>query len=88
MRCIAGKVLDVAVDLRNGSKTYGQYFTLELSCENKRQLFVPRGFAHGFLVLSENAIFSYKVDNVMHLIMIQVFVGIDPTLNIPWEWIK
>ena len=63
VRCIEGKVLDVAVDLRNGSKTYGQHLAIELSSENKKQLFVPRGFAHGFLVLSESAIFSYKVDN-------------------------
>ena len=84
VRCIAGKVLDVAVDLRNGSKTYGQYFTLELSCENKRQLFVPRGFAHGFLVLSENAIFSYKVDNVYAPDYDSGIRWNDPTLNIPW----
>ena len=63
VRCIEGKVLDVAVDLRNESKTYGQHLAIELSSENKKQLFVPRGFAHGFLVLSESAIFSYKVDN-------------------------
>lgn len=63
VRCIDGKVLDVAVDLRNGSKTYGQHLAIELSSKNKKQLFVPRGFAHGFLVLSESAIFSYKVDN-------------------------
>lgn len=64
VRCIKGKVIDVAVDLRKGSKTYGQHLAVELSCENKRQLFIPRGFAHGFLVQSEFAIFSYKVDNV------------------------
>lgn len=63
VRCIKGKVLDVAVDLRLGSPTYGNHIAVELSEENKKQLFVPRGFAHGFIVLSEEAIFSYKVDN-------------------------
>ena len=61
--CTVGRVLDVAVDLRKDSPTYGQWFGVELSEENKRQFFIPRGFAHGFLVLSEEAIFTYKVDN-------------------------
>lgn len=63
VRVVSGKVLDVAVDIRRGSKTFGQHVAVELSSENKRQLFIPRGFAHGFVVLSEEAIFSYKVDN-------------------------
>jgi len=63
VRCIEGEVLDVAVDLRKNSSTYKKYVAVKLSGENKRQLFVPRGFAHGFVVLSEKAIFSYKVDN-------------------------
>jgi dTDP-4-dehydrorhamnose 3,5-epimerase len=63
VRCLEGKVLDVAVDIREGSNTYGQHVAVELSGENKRQLFVPRGFAHGFLVISDTATFSYKVDN-------------------------
>ena len=63
VRVISGKVLDVAVDLRYESPTFGKYIAVELSSENKHQLFVPRGFAHGFVVLSESAIFSYKVDN-------------------------
>jgi len=63
VRCIKGKVLDVAVDIRDGSETYGQYVSVELTGENKKQVFIPRGFAHGFLVLSESAIFAYKVDN-------------------------
>ena len=63
VRCIEGKVIDVVVDIRKGSPTYGMHVTAELSGENKRQLFVPRGFAHGFSVLSESAIFAYKVDN-------------------------
>ena len=63
VRCIEGAVLDVAVDIRRGSPTYGKYVAVKLTGENKKQLFVPRGFAHGFAVLSETAIFSYKVDN-------------------------
>ena len=64
VRVIKGKVVDVAVDLRKSSPTFGKYVMVELSDENKRQFFVPRGFAHGFLVLSDEAIFTYKVDNV------------------------
>ena len=63
VRCVQGEVLDVAVDIRKNSKTYGKHVTVLLSGKNKRQFFIPRGFAHGFLVLSESAIFSYKVDN-------------------------
>lgn len=63
VRCVKGKVLDVAVDIRKGSPTYGQYVAVELSEDNHRQFFVPRGFAHGFAVLSETAIFQYKCDN-------------------------
>lgn len=63
VRCIEGEVLDVAVDIRDGSKTFGQHVAVELSGENKKQVFIPRGFAHGFLVLSESATFAYKVDN-------------------------
>ena len=64
VRVIEGKVLDVAVDLRKSSPTFGKHVMVELSAENKRQLFIPRGFAHGFLVLSPKAIFTYKVDNI------------------------
>ena len=63
VRCVKGKVLDVAVDIRKGSPTYGQHVAVELSEDNHRQFFVPRGFAHGFAVLSETAIFQYKCDN-------------------------
>ena len=63
VRCIEGRVMDVAVDIRQGSRTYGKHVAIELSGENKRQLFVPRGFAHGFSVLSDTAVFAYKVDN-------------------------
>ena len=63
VRCVEGNVLDVAVDIRKGSPTYGKHIAVELSGENKKQLFIPRGFAHGFSVLSETAVFAYKVDN-------------------------
>ena len=63
VRVLEGKVLDVAVDIRKNSSTFGQYVSVELSKENKKQLYVPRGFAHGFVVLSSSAVFSYKVDN-------------------------
>ena len=85
VRVIEGKVLDVAVDIRKGSPTFGQQLSIELSAENKHQLFVPRGFAHGFVVLSETAIFSYKVDNYYSP---QCDRGIrfnDPQLNINWK---
>ena len=63
VRCVKGRVLDVAVDIRKSSPTYGQHVAVELSEDNRRQFFVPRGFAHGFVVLSETAIFQYKCDN-------------------------
>ena len=84
VRVIKGKVLDVAVDLRKSSPTFGQHVMVELSDENKRQFFIPRGFAHGFLVLSEEAIFTYKVDNPYAP---QADSGIrwnDPELGIKW----
>ena len=84
VRVIKGKVLDVAVDLRRSSETFGQYVAVELSDENKRQFFIPRGFAHGFLVLSDEAIFTYKVDNVYAP---QAEEGIrwnDPDIAIEW----
>lgn len=85
VRAIAGRVLDVAVDIRKGSPTYGQHVAVELSGENKRQLFIPRGFAHGFAVLSEEAVFAYKCDNVY---MPSAERGIrfdDPALHIDWQ---
>lgn len=66
VRCVKGKVLDVAVDIRKGSSTYGQHVAVELTEDNHRQFFVPRGFAHGFAVLSETAVFQYKCDNFYH----------------------
>ena len=64
VRVVEGRVLDVAVDIRRGSPTFGRHVAVELTSENKRQLFIPRGFAHGFSVLSETAIFQYKCDNL------------------------
>lgn len=64
VRVLQGMVVDVAVDLRQSSPTFGKYVMVELSAENKRQLFIPRGFAHGFQVLSDTAVFTYKVDNI------------------------
>jgi len=84
VRCIEGKVLDVAIDIREGSDTYGQHVTVELSGENKKQVFIPRGFAHGFLVLSESAIFAYKVDNSYAPAHDAGIRWDDPTLNIQW----
>lgn len=84
VRCNEGKVLDVVVDLRNESKTYGQHLVVELSSNNKRQLFVPRGFAHGFIVQSDFAVFSYKVDNVYAPDYDSGIRWNDPILNIPW----
>ena len=84
VRCIEGKVLDVAVDIRDGSVTYGQHVIVELSGENKKQVFIPRGFAHGFLVLSNSAIFSYKVDNSYAVAYDAGIRWDDPLLNIKW----
>lgn len=79
-----GEVLDVVVDLRQNSKTFGQHLKILLSQENKKQLFIPRGFAHGFLVLSENALFSYKCDNFYNREEEAGIIFNDPTLNIDW----
>jgi dTDP-4-dehydrorhamnose 3,5-epimerase len=84
VRCIEGKVIDVVVDIRKGSPTYGKHVAIELTGDNKRQLFVPRGFAHGFLVLSDSATFAYKVDNTYAP---EFDAGIkydDKELNINW----
>ena len=84
VRVIQGKVLDVAVDLRRKSPTFGKYVMVELSEDNKRQLFIPRGFAHGFLVLSEKAVFTYKVDNVYAPQAEASIRYDDPDINIQW----
>lgn len=84
VRVIKGKVLDVAVDIRKSSPTFGQYVMVELSEENKTQFFIPRGFAHGFLVLSDEAIFTYKVDN-QYAPQSEASIRFDdPDINIEW----
>ena len=85
VRCVEGKVLDVAVDIRHGSKTYGQHIIVELSGQNKKQVFIPRGFAHGFVVLSNSAIVSYKVDNRYNSAYDSGIRWDDRLLNIQWE---
>jgi dTDP-4-dehydrorhamnose 3,5-epimerase len=84
VRVIDGEVLDVAVDLRKDSDTYGQHFAIHLTGENKKQLFIPRGFAHGFVVLSETAIFSYKVDNLYAPTHDSGILFNDESLSIDW----
>ena len=86
VRCIDGEVLDVAVDIRKNSKTYGKHVSVLLSGENKRQLFVPRGFAHGFLVLSDSATFAYKVDNIYAPEYDSGIKYNDKDLNINWRF--
>lgn len=85
VRCISGKVLDVAVDIRKNSPTFGKYFSVELSEENKKQFFIPRGFAHGFSVLSEKAVFSYLCDNLYNKESERGIIYNDKTLNINWQ---
>ena len=85
VRVIKGSVLDIAVDIRKESPTFGQYVALELTADNKKQIFVPRGFAHGFVVLSETAIFSYKCDNYYNKESEGGIIYNDPTLNIDWK---
>ena len=84
MRCIKGKIFDVVVDLRKKSKTFGKYKSFLLSEHNKFQLFIPKGFAHGFIVLSNEAIFSYKVDNLYHPENDSGILWNDKDLNIDW----
>jgi len=85
VRVIEGSVIDVAVDLRKDSTTYGKSFAIELTAENKLQLFVPRGFAHGFFVNSETAIFSYKVDNNYAPEFEDGIIWKEKDLNIDWQ---
>lgn len=85
VRVIEGAVFDVALDLRQGSSTFGQWFGVELSAENKKQLFIPRGFAHGFSVLSKTAVFSYKCDNYYNPEAERGIVFNDPDLKIDWR---
>ena len=85
VRCVKGSVLDVAVDIRKGSPTYGQHVAVELTEENHRQFFIPKGFAHGFAVLSETAVFQYKCDEFYHPESEGGISILDDTLNIDWR---
>jgi dTDP-4-dehydrorhamnose 3,5-epimerase len=84
VRCVKGKVIDVAVDIRKGSPTYGQHVAVLLTEENRRQFFIPQGFAHGFAVLSEIAVFQYKCDNFYHPEVDGGISILDESLGIDW----
>lgn len=85
VRVIQGAVLDVAVDLRKNSTTYGQYFKILLTAQNKKQFFIPQGFAHGFVALEDQTIFSYKCSNYYHPASEGILLWNDKDLNIDWE---
>lgn len=85
VRCVAGSTLDVAVDIRKGSPTYGQHVAIELTADNHRQLFIPKGFAHGFAVLSETAVFQYKCDGFYHPEADGGISILDESLGIDWR---
>ena len=85
VRCVRGAVLDVAVDIRQGSPTYGQHVAVELTEENQLQFFIPKGFAHGFAVLSETAVFEYKCDEFYHPESEAGVSIMDPSLGIDWR---
>ena len=85
VRVVKGRVLDVAVDIRKGSPTFGKYVMVELTGENHRQLFIPRGFAHGFVVLSDEAVFQYKCDNIYSPLSEGSIAWSDPKLGIDWK---
>lgn len=85
VRVLQGEVLDIAVDVRPGSETFGKHFSIVLSSENQKQLFIPRGFAHGFLVVSETAIFFYKCDNFYNKESEGGIIYNDPALGIDWN---
>lgn len=85
VRCVKGRVLDIAVDIRKGSPTYGKHVAVELTEDNHRQLFIPKGFAHGFAVLSETAVFQYKCDEFYHPEADSGIQLLDPALGIDWQ---
>ena len=85
VRCVKGSVLDVAVDIRRGSPTFGRHVAVELTEDNHRQFFIPRGFAHGFAVLSETAVFQYKCDEFYHPEADAGIQPLDPALGIDWR---
>lgn len=85
VRVVLGNILDVAVDIRRDSESFGKYFAIEISAENKKQLFIPRGFAHGFIVLSRQAIVNYKCDNYYNRDSCMGINYQDKTLNIDWK---
>ena len=85
VRVLKGRVLDVAVDIRRGSPTFGKHVMVELTGENHRQIFIPRGFAHGFVVLSEEAVFQYKCDNLYAPQAEGAIAWDDPDLGIDWQ---
>lgn len=85
VRALQGKILDVAVDIRKGSSTYGKHFSIELTAENKKQLLIPHGFAHGFSVLSETAVVMYKCDTLYHKESEGGIIYNDPELGIDWQ---
>ena len=85
VRVVEGRVLDIAVDIRYGSPTYGRHVAVELSGENKRQFYIPKGFAHGFAVLSESALFQYKCDEYYHPEAEGAIAWDDPVLAIDWQ---
>ncbi len=84
-RVVSGRVLDIALDIRQGSKTFGEYVAVEINSDNKRELLIPRGFAHAFVVLSDEATFFYKVDNYYNKDSERSIVYNDKTLAINWE---
>lgn len=85
VRCVRGAVLDVAVDLRKGSKTYKEWVAVEISAENKKQLFIPRGFGHGFLTLTDDVEFVYKADNYYNYENDRSILWCDPDINVDWN---
>ena len=86
VRVVQGTVLDIAVDLRKNSDTFGEHVSIELSNQNKKQLFIPRGFAHGFVVISDTAVFSYKCDNYYNKESEAGILYNDSKLNIDWKF--